>query len=259
MSYQALPRDGASSLLKAWQSSEEDFFSLDFESFCEVKAFGTVDEEAVQAGLYDILNLANALTEGGTGKLQANFDSQAAAILHRSIELPREVLADSGFWRWATFAFEGLGADLVDLRYSKNGTRGSAPQDRYGMGKIKESMLGYLWLRGNAAYDASREDRYELQKAIEDIDFWVSHILKVDTGSCLNLTKAFAKFTIENQIPRGERKNPDAPPGYRDLAPELKRRSASVWFELMTEDEAYQFVSELWAERASWVNSRAGR
>ena len=37
--------------------------------------------------------------------------------------------------------------------------------------------------------------------------------------------------------------------GFRDLAPELTNRFASTAYELMDQDEAYDFIANVWAER----------
>ena len=51
------------------------------------------------------------------------------------------------------------------------------------MGRVHESMFGYLWLRANCVYDRDRKDPYEIARIGNVVDLWLSHIIRVDYGS----------------------------------------------------------------------------
>ena len=105
-------------------------------------------------------------------------------------------------------------------------------------------------MRADAVYNP--EDNYALVSKISDLDFWRSHVVRVDQGCCHALMQAFVSFVSNKDLPRGDANNPDAPAGFRDLAKELRRRFPTVAFELMDRKAANTFVESVWQDRKLW-------
>ena len=70
------------------------------------------------------------------------------------------------------------------------------------------------------------------------------------------MARAFVKFVRDMGIPRGEPRDPAAAAGFRDLAKEIRRRQATIVFEMFDEPTARRWGEELWKERRSWCGKR---
>ena len=191
----------------------------------------------------------------------AEFDGQCAPLLHKTLDLSPIVAGDADFWRWITFCQGGLGATLVDRRYS--GGRGipswSDPDNLarpvyYGLEDLKKGMFAKLWICANVMYLEGANDPYD---GIEypDVDLWDSHVIDVNFGSSAVMARAFVKVVRDMKLPRGDANDPGAA-GFRDLAKEIRRRQATVVFEMFDDQTAQGWVEELWRERKSWCGKR---
>ena len=171
------------------------------------------------------------------------FDSDASIAVHRYLKIDPVIASDRGFWRWLSFV-DGI-YEHIHFRYSKPGSESHVvPKHYYGMGRVHESMFGYLWLRANCVYDSERDDPYEIARIGKVVDLWLSHIIRVDYGSIPALARAFIRFCeLEKKL---------SIPEVRSLAKEVLRRSSTRVMELMTEDECFDFLEELWRERKKW-------
>ena len=190
---------------------------------------------------------------------RAVFDSHCAPIVHATLKLSVRVAGDPDFWRWLTFAQGHWGAELVDWRYggghrrlsSSGDSSGIAREIYYGIGPMKKGMFAKLWLCAELMHTEEAPNPYD---GIEytDVDLWDSHIVDVDYGSVGCMARAFVKVVRDLSIPRGSPNSPNMSPGYRDLTKEIRRRHASIAFELFGDAEAQDFVKEVWDERESW-------
>lgn len=203
-----------------------------------------------------------ALTAKDSNWSAAEFDGHCARLVHSKLGLPSLVAGDADFWRWLTFSQGGYGADVVDLRYG--GHRGkpswSVPDKParsvyYGLEDLKKGMFAKLWICANSMFIGDATDPYD---GIEyaDVDLWDSHIIDVNFGSSAVMARAFVKVVRDNGLPRGEVSNPAAPVGFRDLAKEIRRRQATIVFEMFDDQTARQWVEELWKDRNSWSRQR---
>ena len=115
-----------------------------------------------------------------------------------------------------------------------------------------------LWFRANSVFAAegSIEQRYELAR-FGGVDFWKSHVLRVDYGQSVSLVRAFVRFVRDRKLPTGDRKDPKAKLGVRDLAPEIKKQAVNCALELMSEEDAYQFLESLLATSVEWCGKHA--
>lgn len=192
----------------------------------------------------------------------ATFDGECAPLLHRTLALPAIVAGDADFWRWLTFSQGAYGAGVVDLRYggrrgkpSWSNSDGPARPVYYGLEDLKKGMFAKLWICANVMYIEDAADPYD---GIDypDVDLWDSHVIDVNFGSSAVMARAFVKVVRDMSMPRGEANDPAAPAGFRDLAKEIRRRQATIVFEMFDEPTARRCVEELWKERRSWCGKR---
>ena len=192
----------------------------------------------------------------------ARFDGQCAPLVHRTLSLPSIVAGDADFWRWLTFSQGGFGAVVVDRRYGDRRGRpswsspvGSARSVHFGLGDLKKGMFAKLWICANAMYVEDATDPYD-GVDYPDVDLWDSHVIDVNFGSSAVMARAFVKIVRDMRMPRGESSDPAAAAGFRDLAKEIRRRQATIVFEMFDDQTARRWVEELWKDRKSWCGKR---
>ena len=199
-----------------------------------------------------------ALTARDSSWSAAEFDGHCARLVHSTLGLPSMVAGDPDFWRWLTFSQGGHGADVVDLRYG--GDRGKpswtvhdepARPVYYGLEDLKKGMFAKLWICANTMFIGDSTDQYDGIE-YQDVDLWDSHVIDVNFGSSAVMGRAFVKVVRDRSLPRGEASDSAAPVGFRDLAKEIRRRQATIVFEMFDDQTARQWVEDLWKNRNSW-------
>ena len=258
MSYPGLPLDMARSLDRTRRTDVSS--SVDVEQATTWKSGADFKESSATDCLTQCCDLAD--TVKATGSTSAEFDSQCAPIVHRVLKLPVQIAGDPDFWRWLTFTQGNWGAEIVDWRYgsgrgksvASTATTQLARPVYYGLGLMKKGMFAKLWLCADRMCIEGDEGQPSTYDGIEyaDVDLWDSHVIDVDYGAVPGMARAFVKIVRDLSLPRGEPTSPDAPPGYRDLAKEIRRRHAVVAFELFDDKAACRYVTDLWNERESW-------
>ena len=248
MAYPSLDRLSGEKLLAAHRSGEP--ISELANELTQTKD-GPDFDEALAADAAD--QAFGMLAEIGN-KRRASFDSRFAPILHETLNISARIAGDADFWRWFTFEEWG-GAEIVDARYGRqedgNPVRGSARPVYYGLEALKKGMFAKLWICANAMWVPGAPNPYDGIE-VEDVDLWDSHIVDVDFASVPQMARAFVRFIRDENIPRGQPNQPEKPLGFRDLAKEIRRRYASIAFELLDDDEASRIVENIWEERAVW-------
>ena len=209
--------------------------------FCHLKEGADYhhEEDELFEIIEDILEKFRKKPSGFGGR----FDSDASIAVHEYLKINPVIASDRGFWRWLSFV-DGI-YKHIHFRYSKPGSDSLVvPRHYYGMGRVHESMFGYLWLRANCVYDHDREDPYEIARIGNVVDLWLSHIIRVDYGSIPAMARAFIRFCeVEKKLSILRT---------RSLAKEVLRRSSTRVMEIMTEDECFDFLEELWREKKKW-------
>ncbi len=193
--------------------------------------------------------IENDLLNKNTNSNRPKFTEKASRLLHEEGKVDIAWARDPDFWRWLTFAFDALGAEIVKWRY-KTKENPNARDVYYGLGQIHENLFYSLWKKSDIYY--SEEDGYSLLSAISDEDFYVSHVLRVEWACCKSLARSFSKLVKKHNIPRGIRNDPNEPAGYRDFAVELQRRFPTTTYELMDDDTANAFLEYVWQTRQYW-------
>lgn len=253
MTYKTLPLAGAEKLFKWHQEQDVSrFYSSEASNlFSASESSQVTADDAAHELLSELLEMVANNSALEIGSWKGRFDAEAAAKIHSTLQLTADVAGDPDYWRWLTFSNDGLGLQIVDYRYG-DGSPGSAKRSHYALEDLADGTLAKLWLRANSVYLGKVGD-YDLLGDLQDIDFWESHVLKIDFGRVPQLTRAFVQFVINNELPRGKNNDPAVDPGFRNLAPELTRRNATLAFEVLSEDECYELIETVWAERDSWL------
>lgn len=247
LNYPSLTVSAASELLELYRVGK--LTSAEFDKRVTGHFENEDSKDRVLDTLFRLLELAEAERFYETKSYQS-FEEKAAVLLHAEAKLEEEWSRDAGFWRWWTFVEDAIGASLIDARYGNPDSQGTALKEHYGLEKLNDGYLAFLWMRADAVYNS--EDGYALVSKISDLDFWRSHVVRVDHGCCHALMQAFVSFVSNEDLPRGDVNKPDAPAGFRDLAKELKRRFPTVAFELMDRQAASTFVESVWQDRKLW-------
>ena len=68
--------------------------------------------------------------------------------------------------------------------------------------------------------------------------------IDVNFGSSAVMARAFVKVVRDMKLPRGDAGDPAAPAGFRDLAKEIRRRQATIVFEMFDDGTARRWVEE---------------
>lgn len=248
MPYPCVKTDDASHLIKLYQQQapalNAEVINRTFE-----RTGADFDRLKLKAVLEDLLEYIEENCE--QSGWQSLFEVYASSMLYEELDLIPEIAADKDFWTWIVFAFDAIGATIVDYRYGKQDEPGTAAKGYYGLNASKENLFNYLWLRAHSIRSAETETDVITQKP--DVDFWKSHIVRIDYGCVNSIARAFCKFVDDEKLPRGKTNDADAPIGFRDLASELTRRNATFSFELMDEPAAYEFIDYIWGERDKWA------
>ena len=250
MGYPGLPINAAREIDE--RRRDGDGSSLDARSSTIWKLGADFDESIATDCLNQCCDLIEMMENDGAS--YAEFDSRCAPLVHMTLALPMRVAGDSDFWTWLTFTQGCYGAEIVDRRYGRGRRKADARPARpvyYGLEVMKKGMFAKLWICANMMYVRGATNPYD---GIEyaDVDLWDSHVIDVDYGSAPAMARAFVKVVRDLALARGSPNAPDQPTGYRDLAKEIRRRHATVAFELFDDATAYRFVKEVWNERESW-------
>jgi hypothetical protein len=182
--------------------------------------------------------------EGGK-RYWAEFEGLAAASVHEALDaLPVTVAVDPGFWIWLVFGsgHDGL-AKLVSWRHGR-GRQYDARDDNFGLTTALEAgFWSRLWLRGDIAYDTTRPDPYELAER-GDQDLWRSHIMRQEYAHARQVARALLTFQYPDETPTTPRV---AVKVIRAMAKELRRRHATMAYELLDEAAARQLIEDVHA------------
>lgn len=95
------------------------------------------------------------------------FDSYACGLIHRVLDLPPNLAASDGFWRWlAVERFERV----IEARH--RGQSGQAHLGNYGIdARVERNRIALLWFRADLLYDADADDPYYLASRPLHTDF----------------------------------------------------------------------------------------
>lgn len=175
-------------------------------------------------------------------KIDVNtFDKDACVILHRELDLPPNLVASDGFWRW--LAVEKF-FDIVEARMTRK--VGSAVHLRnYGIdAPVTDGRIAILRFRANMVYDAESNDPYHLAKQPAHTDFWESAIIRHRYAWSPNLARAFVRFQYRDPSSDKAYLHSTNANGVRELYKRLKRLHTTISFEYLSEEEIWEILEE---------------
>ena len=175
------------------------------------------------------------LSQEQGGEFERRAVPHVHGLIDRLTSADRRPLYDDGFWRWlAVIHFR----EIIEMRHPPKGGRFNLAN--FGIGSLSDNFVYRVWLRGEIAYDRERypEDPYRLAQ-LGDQDFWRSHIFRQSYAQPRAFARAFLRFQFEG-TPQGRLRTSEI----RELAKRLRRLYANVVFELLSEEEAFDLISE---------------
>ena len=169
-------------------------------------------------------------------KLNVNtFDKDASAVLHRELELPPNLVAADGFWRW--LAVEKFG-DLVAARSPKSPDSGFVLPRNYGINaSVTDNRIAIMWFRADMVYDPESEVPYHLAKRPAHTDFWESGIIRHRYAWSRNLARSLVRFQYRTSESDQAFLHSTHVEGIRELYKRLRRLHTAVSFEYLGDDE----------------------
>ena len=161
------------------------------------------------------------------------FDRASCKILHLELNLPPNLAASDGFWRW--LAVERF-CDIVEARHSRRSS--VARPMNFGIdGPPTSNRLRILWLRADIVYDARNEDPYHLATRLSPTDFWESGIIRHRYGWSRNLARLMTRFQYPDPDSGVGRLHLTHENGIRMLYKRLKRMHSTIAFEYLEDSE----------------------
>lgn len=189
------------------------------------------------------------------------IDKNIFIKIHSTLNINSKIAEDQDFWRFISFSERGRFLELIKKRYFNNKSFEDISESQFkkycGLGTSSASCLeGYFkrcWEVGNILFDEqSKDDPYYLiTQGPQDVDFYISHITRINIGGFENLTKSFTKFIIDEKIPRGDKKSKKV--GYRQLIRILNALQGNYVLPCIDSKNSYNFIKHLWNDREKWV------
>ena len=165
-----------------------------------------------------------------------SFDKDACVLLHHELELPPELVAHAGFWRW--LAVE-MFPDIVEAR-----ARGELARLRnYGIdASITANTIAIIWFRAHMVYDDASSDPYQLARQPAHTDFWESGIIRHRYAWSPNLARALVRFQYRDPSSAQVFLHSTDQFGVRELYKRLRRLHSTISFEYLSNDELMEIL-----------------
>ncbi len=171
------------------------------------------------------------------------FDRCVCAILHKTLNLPHNLVAADGFWRW--LAVEKF-ADIIEARVPSS--KGYSLSANYGIGSRSRvrNRIAIIWYRADMLYDENASDPYHLSKYQLHADFVESGIIRHRYGWCRNLARALVRFQYRDPNSRVTYLHSDSTRanGIREMYKRLQRLHSVISFEFLSEEELGKILEE---------------
>ena len=176
-------------------------------------------------------------------KLDVNtFDKDACAVLHRELEIPPNLIAADGFWRW--LAVEKFG-DLASTRSPKSRDSGFVLPRNYGAyASVTDNRIAIMWFRADMVYDPEAEDQYHLATRPAYTDFWESGIIRHRYAWSRNLARSLVRFQYRDRESDQAFLHSTHEEGIRELYKRLRRLHTTVSFEYLSNDEIMAILEQ---------------
>jgi hypothetical protein len=167
------------------------------------------------------------------------FDQQAAAILHSSMDLEPAEAAKTGMWEFLTCV---LLCDLVRWRFP--GTADGTPIERFLAGR--RNTFQRLWWRAYVLHDTSNEDSYLLIRGLGE-----DELVQIMERPWLAGSRALSRAVASELIRAADRHNHlSRRVLIRDVQKRLRRLAVFVSFEALDDREVTGLVAALFDQVA---------
>jgi hypothetical protein len=186
------------------------------------------------------IRLLETYGDGISKGQDSKFEGEVGILLHRTLQNRLDLVSLRDFWIRLSLL------DLVDLVLLRHpGGRGGArlaAADNFALGTPRNGFLFRAWLRADIGYDPTMGDPYYIARLGDDVDFWRSHILRVDYGGCRVFGRTFIRFVMDSEAPYYralERQE------MRALAKTVNRRYNTIPLNVLSEDESVELLNKL--------------
>jgi hypothetical protein len=196
-----------------------------------------IDEDHLKAIASDLVGMAREV-EGRRKSAFIEFESSASVLLHKELYLLPETIACREFWTWASLtAFR----ELIEIRHpDKDG--GMSKQANYGFRSRWDGLIFRLWSRGDQGFDKDFDSDSYYHARLGHGDMWRSHVLRVDHGSCRQVSHAFLREAYDPATSCSGA--PISVAVVRKVAKNLRKLHATVPLELLSQQDAESLVRE---------------
>ena len=224
-----LSNQSAKQAVMAWQQGRH--LRLLAEDFLDIGNGEWWDETRADHAAEELVSIKDDLKASGKRLDVNSFDRHACAVLHRKLELPPNLVAEEGFWRW--LAVEKL-LDIVEARSGEGG----AHLRNYGIdASVTANRIAILWFRADMVYDDAANDPYHLARRPAHTDFWESGIIRHRYAWSPNLARALVRFQYRDPSSSQAFLHSTAERGVRELYKTLRRLHSTVSFEYLSDEE----------------------
>lgn len=175
------------------------------------------------------------------------FDGAAAELVHRAFQPHLNLVGIEGLWIRLSF---GELFEFTRLRHSvalelEDGKYRLQAAENFGVSTPRNGFLFRSWLRGDIGFDPSDSDPYRLARLGSDVDFWRSHILRVDYGGCRTFARTFLRYTMDPTAPYYRQLTFGQSGSVRTLAKLVNRRYLTTPLNVLNEDESVRLLDQL--------------
>lgn len=192
--------------------------------------------------LQSLLTLKKSLLDRDRSMVNdQKFDRVACRTIHKGLNLPLNLAADDGFWRWLA----------VDKFYEVVEARHNRTSDFAGLGNFgiddspDRNRMKILWLRADIVYDSAHDDPYHLACRLSPTDFWESAIIRHRYGWAPNLARAFVRYQyLDADSGRGTL-HLTHPNGIRMLYKQLRQLHSTIAFEYLDDKQLIDILNRL--------------
>lgn len=202
------------------------------------------DEGLADTAATTLNNKVRVLCQNGEKVNVNTFDAYACEYIHSDLQLPPNLVASEGFWRW--LAVEKF-SEVIEARRSPRRVSAGLPASlrSYGIdAPIEANRLAIIWFRANTVYDADADDPYHLAKRPAHTDFWESAIIRHRYGWCGNLARGLVKFQYRDPSSSKAHLHSGDNNGIRALYRRLRQLQATIAFEYLTDDQILNILEE---------------
>lgn len=159
----------------------------------------------------------------------SQFEAEASPLIHAALG-NKQCCADPEFWTWLAVAHF---LDLTKWRYGDD-----LKVANLGIGAPAENFIYRLWLRAEVVFDMGAPDPYELAKRGPSIDFWRSHIFRINYANWRPFARALVRFQYPEDNENGRLERAEI----RELAKRLTQIKSNQIFACLNDAEAFSLI-----------------